>query len=198
MKMRKYLPLLLLLTGISTVRAGDLKSDIQSIRDAVKTNHTHYQINFRNPSDTTYVFKKGDQTIKAGSGFTAFYSEGDERNLFMFDIGSDGNLERVITVEGGRLDPERGEKHFVEMEGLSGNQGILEVELSLNDVLQKVNGKTPHNTRKVYCLDSDSTGTGYNFDTNESARLNPEHVRSLKSLYVSVVKSAKKILGLSK
>lgn len=196
--MKKYLPLLLLLAGISTATAGDLKSDIQSVREAVKKNHTHYQVNFRNPSDTTYIFKKGDQTIKAGSDFTSFYSEGDDKNLFMFDIGSDGSLERAITVEGGRLDPKRGEKHFVEMEGLGGNQGILEVELSLNDINQRVHGKTPHNTRKVYCLDSDSTGTGYNFDTNESARLNPEHVRSLKSLYVSVVKSAKKILGLSK
>lgn len=183
--------------GSGVLYAQSLKDDVEKIRDYVIKNPTSYSISQNNSQDTTFIcgedFYDASLEIRVSKETTCLYDEGIFSRQYYFDYGNDGNLDRLISIYG--VIGAR-EKAQIEDDGLNVTCDYLEKNLNLNSEIQKKEGKTPYNSRKVFVVNyRDNSVTIYDFSEGKIEK-DIYTSRQLNNLYYAILRESKLLLGI--
>ncbi len=197
--------LLALNVAASPVKASNLEESLQAIKEEVKANPTSTKTN--NPlCDTVSIYSIDRLTIKVCDEFIAFETKGVNKDIYFYDEGCDGLLDRVVEVDG-RVLPE--EEELIEANYFSTHRGIME-EFESADAEHRIEGRTPYNTRQVYIFHhGDKVLFSFNFSdpSGYTSKGGWRKIRewdnnykwavSLQRLYEKYIKTSKTRLGIN-
>jgi len=158
------------------------KNVVDKYVDFVESNPTGTYI--MNNSKVKYL-KEGNKSIHVGDNYVAFKENSPEKGVFAYDIGKDGEAERMIFTDGKISKKNRA---GLDIDGLGGEKG-LETQVDLNLGKRGDNKESPYNNRKIFDINENNINI-YDFEKGRSGEVRGEDkTEKLQKNYAGFVRS---------
>lgn len=144
-----------------------------------------------NGSEVNYL-QKGNKSIHVGDNYVAFMKNSSNGGVFAYDIGKDGDVERMIFTDG--KVPEKN-KAGLDMDGLAGGRG-LETEAEMSKGMNRNESGNPYNNRRIFNVNEEKNEIGiYDFKNSQAGNIKGhDKVEEIQKNYRNFINSFKGLL----